>query len=59
MNENLIGVREAARIIGITVPTVHHHIVHGNLPTVGRFGNALILDRKRVEDFKREREARR
>jgi len=58
MNENLIGVKEASRILGITIPTAHHHITHGNLSTVGRFGNSLILDRHTVENFKRERARR-
>jgi hypothetical protein len=58
MNENLIGVREASRILGITVPTVHHHITHANLKTIGRFGNSLILDRQTVEDFRADRARR-
>jgi hypothetical protein len=55
MNEDLIGVNDAAKILGIKTSVVHYHIANGNLPTVGRFGNSLILSRKAVESFAEER----
>jgi hypothetical protein len=58
MNEDMIGVREAARILELTVPAIHYHITHGNLKIVGKFGSSFILSRTAVEAFK-ERRARR
>jgi predicted site-specific integrase-resolvase len=59
MNENLIGVREASRILGITIPAVHYHILQGRIPVIGKFGNSFILERSHVEAFRAKREQRR
>jgi predicted site-specific integrase-resolvase len=57
MNPDLIGVNEAAKILGIKTSVVHYHITNGNLKPIGRFGNSLILDRQTVEAFRDRREA--
>lgn len=49
MNPDLIGVIEAAKILGITTSVVYYHVTNGNLKPVGKFGNSLILDRAAVE----------
>src|SRR5260221_12113451 len=59
MDENLIGVREASRILGITIPAVHYHILQGRISVIGKFGNSFILDRNAIEVFRAKREARR
>ena len=56
MNPDIIGVTEAAKIIGITTSVVYYHVTNGNLKPVGRFGKSLILDRAAVEAFKAKRE---
>jgi predicted site-specific integrase-resolvase len=58
MNPDLIGIIEAAKILGITTSVVYYHVTNGNLKPVGKFGNSLILDRTAVEAFKARREAR-
>ena len=59
MDKNLIGVREASRILGITVPAVHYHIIEGRISVIGKFGNSFILDRNAIEAFRARREERR
>ena len=59
MNPDIIGVTEAAKIIGITTSVVYYHVTNGNLKPVGRFGKSLILDRNAVEEFAKRREANR
>jgi excisionase family DNA binding protein len=59
MSENLIGIKEAARILGLNDQTVYHHIRNGNLLTVGKWGISYILDRAHVEAFRAKREERR
>jgi len=59
MNPDLIGVIEAAKIIGIKTSVVHYHLANGNLQAVGRFGNSIILSRSAVEAFIAKREQRR
>ena len=56
MDKNLIGVREASRILGITIPAVHYHILEGRISVIGKFGNSFILDRTAVEAFRAKRE---
>jgi|GraSoi2013_100cm_1033763.scaffolds.fasta_scaffold413858_1 excisionase family DNA binding protein len=56
MNENLIGIKEAARILGLNDQTVYHHIRNGNLFAVGKWGNSYILERSHVEAFRAKRE---
>jgi excisionase family DNA binding protein len=55
MNEDLIGTTEAAKILGVTTTVVNYHVKNGNLPSVGRFGNAIVLSRQAVEKFAEER----
>ena len=59
MNENLIGIKEAARILGLNDQTVYHHIRNGNLLAVGKWGNSYILDRNAIEAFRAKRGERR
>lgn len=59
MNPDLIGVVEAAKVLGIKTSVVHYHLQNGNLRSVGRFGTSIILSREQVEAFKTKREARR
>ena len=59
MNEDLIGTTEAAKILGVTTTVVNYHVKNGNLPSVGRFGNSIVLSRAAVEAFKARREAAR
>jgi predicted site-specific integrase-resolvase len=58
MEDNKITLADAAKILGISVPGAHGHLVRGNLKSLGRFGGVWILDRQQVENFKRERERR-
>jgi len=58
MNEDFIGVNDAAKIIGIKTSVVHYHLTNGNLQAVGRFGNSIILSRAAVEAFAKRRKAR-
>jgi hypothetical protein len=59
MAENEISVRQAAKILGVTVPMVHYCIVHEQIRPIGRFGNAFVLDRNAIENFKLQRERER
>ncbi len=56
LNEDMIGVREASKILGISIPVVHYHVAQGNLTPIGKFGNSFILSRTAVEAFKEQRE---
>jgi hypothetical protein len=57
MNPDLIGVVEAATILGIKTSVVYYHIANGNLKPAGKFGKSIILDRAAVEAFRAQREA--
>jgi hypothetical protein len=58
MNPDMIGVREASQILGLTIPAVHYHILQGRIPVIGKFGNSFILSRQTVEAFEERRESR-
>ena len=58
MSENLIGIKEAARILGLNDQTVYHHIRNGNLLTLGKWGISYILSRTAVEAFRARRDRR-
>jgi excisionase family DNA binding protein len=58
MNPDHIGTTEAAKILGVTTSVINYHVKNGNLPIVGRFGNAIILSRQTVEAFAERRESR-
>jgi predicted site-specific integrase-resolvase len=57
MNEDYIDSKTAAKLIGITVPTLNHHVRHGHIETIGLFGGSLVFSRKTVEKWIAEREA--
>jgi hypothetical protein len=55
MNKHSVWSGKVAKLVHLTTPTIDHQIVHGNLETVGRFGNSRTLVLNAVENFKRER----
>ena len=48
-------VTAAAKRLGVTTRTVHRYIAAGTLKEVGRAGNAILLDAKKVEEMARQR----
>jgi excisionase family DNA binding protein len=56
MNDDFIGIKEAAKILGLNDQTVYHHIRNGNLLTLGKWGISFILSRTAVEAFRAKRE---
>jgi excisionase family DNA binding protein len=49
---NAISTREAASVLGISIPYLHDLIRFGELKTIGTFGRSLVLDRHQVEALK-------
>jgi predicted DNA-binding transcriptional regulator AlpA len=57
MNEEFIDSKTAAALIGITVPTLNHHVRHAHIKTEGLFGGSLVFRRSTVEAWIAERES--
>jgi hypothetical protein len=53
---NLVSVKEASEILGISVYFCHYLIRAGQLHSVGRFVGAHVLNRHEVLKFKSDRE---
>ena len=57
MEENIISATEARKLLGgMSQQLLQYHIEQGNLKHLGKFAGAYVLDRRAVENFKRERE---
>jgi Helix-turn-helix domain len=56
MEPDKIGVKDAAKILGVSGPMVNHLITYERIRPLGKFGGAWILDRAQIEALKRERD---
>jgi hypothetical protein len=58
MEDYKISATEARKLLGMSQPLLQYHIEQGNIKPLGKFAGAYVLDRRQVENFKRERDRR-
>jgi excisionase family DNA binding protein len=58
MNNDHIGIIEAATILGVRTATVYYYLNNRMLPPIDRFGRSYVLSRKAVEEFAERRNKR-
>lgn len=56
INVNTMGTREAAELLGISIPYMHDLIRQGRITPLGKFAHSLVLERHAVLALKKERE---
>lgn len=49
---NLIGIKEAAKMVGMTRANFYYYVVNGRAPNFAKINDSYVFDRTEVEGWK-------